>query len=103
MTTATAPDVSAPALEGIWRTITRDVERYSDTAGIATTNSKRWMRIDDTLEELAAMLVDEVFESETDSLVRMMERIWEDIHDRMIEWALSIEAARAERRKGAAA
>jgi hypothetical protein len=102
VTTATAPRVSEETLEVVWRTITRDVQRFSDTADIGTVNSKRWERIQGKLEELAAMLVDEVPEHETESLVTMTEGIWKDIHDRMIGWALSIETARVERQTGAA-
>jgi hypothetical protein len=94
--------VSKEVLEVIWQTITRDVERFSDTAGIGPVNSKRWTRVDETLEELAVMLVEDVFTSEAESLTALTEGIWQDIHDRMIEWALSTETARVERRMGVA-
>lgn len=93
-------------LETIWRTITRDVERFTmpdESWDIATVNSKRWTTINEELEDLAAMLVDEVRASEIDSLTTLTEGIWTEIHDRMLAWAETIEADRTARRKLAAA
>ncbi len=58
-------------------------------------NSKRWRRIDDTLDELAAMLVHEVHDNETDSLTAVTEDIWREIETRLLDWADMIEAGRA--------
>jgi hypothetical protein len=111
--TAPAPSAERERLEIIWRTITRDVQRFVDESGIGTVNSKRWVRIDRTLEELAAMLVDEVSEwsyatgedefNEVGELSFVTEEIWRFIETKLIDYALDVEARRAARRSGAAA
>lgn len=94
-------------LEERWKTITRDVQRFANEGGLSTVNSKRWIKVDDTLEEFAAMLVDEIDadegEEDHDSLASLTEGIWTEIHDRMLAWAERVEARRDERRKVAAA
>ncbi len=45
----------------------RDVQRFQGEAGISQANSKRYDRIQDTLEELAGMLVSEMWDTEMDS------------------------------------
>lgn len=92
----------------IWSVIMRDVERFTMPDGsfdIGTVNSKRWETINDTLEDLAGMLVSEVHENhgELDSLTAATEAIWDNIRDHLIEWAVDIETRREERRKIAAA
>jgi hypothetical protein len=89
-------------LEIIWRTITRDVVHFEGEVAVASVNSKRWNRIDRTLEELAAMLVDEVAEHERDSLTAATWDIWRYIEARLVDWAAGIEAARAAARQARA-
>lgn len=61
----------------------------------------------ETLEELAAMLVEVVTDherdSELESLTRLTEGIWEQIELRTLAWAEAVEAARDARQTGAAA
>ena len=86
--------------EIIWRTITRDVARFQGEASISTVNSKRWTKIDGTLEELAAMLVEEVSDrtrdgettSDVDALTVATQDIWRYIETRLIDWATEVEA-----------
>lgn len=104
MTAATAT-AQRERLETIWRTITRDVQRFTmpdESWDIGTVNSKRWTTINDELEDLAAMLVDEVHERDLDSLTTLTEGIWTEIHDRLLAWAETIEAERAARKPVAA-
>ena len=111
MTTATAPVEQRERLAIIWQTITRDVERFAGESNISGVNSKRWLRIDETLGEFAAMLVDEVddtiraadLSSEMFTLTLATEDIWQYIETRLLDWAVEIETARSERRKVAAA
>lgn len=86
--------------EIIWKTITRDVARFQGESGLSTVNSKRWTKIDDTLEELAAMLVEEVSDREregetrtdADALLVATEDIWRYIESRLIDFAMHVEA-----------
>lgn len=91
-------------LEIVWSTITRDVRRFSGEYGLSNVNSKRWTKIDDTMQELAGLLVEEFdgHAGEPD-LVQVTETIWQDIHDKLLAWAEAVEIARDEHRKAAAA
>jgi hypothetical protein len=109
MATATAPTPQRERLEIIWRTATRDVQRFANEAGISGVNGKRYVRIQRTLEELAGMLVDEVTDSshedfnEAGELTFVTEEIWQVIEGKLIAYAIDVEDRRAARRNGAAA
>lgn len=88
-------------LEERWKVITRDVARFKNESDISGVNSRRWRRIDDTLDELAAMLVGEVNGNETDSLTAATEGIWAEIELRLLAWAEQTEEQRAMRQVAA--
>ncbi len=88
----TAATETRLVLEDRWRTITRDVRRFQGEGGLATVNSDRWTMIDETLEELGAMLVDE---ADADDLLPLTEGIWAAVRIRMLDWAAGLEAERA--------
>ncbi len=93
----TIQPVSRDILEDRWKLLMRGVTRFQGEAAITATNSKRWQRVNDTLEELGAMLVDEVLDHEVDVLLELIEGIWEEIERRMLDWAVAVDAARAAR------
>ena len=103
----TAPRaIASTVIEERWRSALRDVERFAGERGISTINSKRYYRANDALEELAAFLVDEVTPGEADAsdgLQELMDRLWDEIHDRMTAWAERVEQRRTTRRKVVAA
>lgn len=86
-----------------WAVLMRDVQRFEGEASISVVNSPRWNAINETLEELAAMLVEEISDSESDSLTPVTEGIWDEIRDRLIAWAVTIEQERDRRRQTIAA
>lgn len=98
-------------LEERWNCATRDVQRFQGEAGISAVNSKRWTTIDRKLEEMAALLVEEVndyradpmADTEATELGVLTEAIWREIERRMLEWAEGILARREERREGVTA
>jgi len=78
--------------------------RFKNESGISADNSKRFYRINETLEDLAALLVDEVYEDEFDNgqhtgLQTVTEDIWKDNKERLISWAERTEEARDARRQ----
>lgn len=74
--------------------------RYADDYRICCNNSKRFDRINDTLEEMAVRMVDETMDDEEYwSLTPLTEGIWQVIEERITAWAIGIEEARAERQK----
>lgn len=103
---APAPDDQRARLEIIWNTITRDAMRSRTSPDIGVVNSKRYLRIDRTLEELAAMLANGVSDnfdpatdySESGELAIAIEDIWTFIEKSLIDWAGEIEKVRAARR-----
>jgi hypothetical protein len=106
MTTTTAPVDQRERLEIIWNTITRDAARSRTSPDFGVVNSKRYLRIDRTLEELAAMLVNGISDrlvkdgpddvvSETDCLLTVTEDIWKYIETCLINFAVEVEALRA--------
>ncbi len=110
MTTATAPRVTRDILEVRWHMATTDVARFQGESGWSSVNHKRLTRLLEGIEELGALLVDEVGDhvrpggpSEQETLASL---VWDElnpyIRDRLLAWAESIESKRAERRAGAA-
>jgi hypothetical protein len=90
-------------LEERWNLLLRDVARFGDEPDISAINSKRHERIDDTLEELGALLVDEVSGAELDTLRAAITDIWINARERLLAWAETTEQQRAERRAQMAA
>lgn len=84
-----------------WHMLMTDSARFAGEDGIGQVNSKRWTKIQRTLEELAGRMVDEVHPSEFDgeaaSLQVLTQNIWHEIGRQIIEWAETIEAERASR------
>lgn len=85
-------------LEERWKVLMRDVQRVPGEYDISTVNSRRFRLIDDTLDELAGMLVDEVNGDEMDTLTGTTEYIWTVIRQRLLTWAEQTEEQRAARR-----
>lgn len=81
-------------LEERWSVLTRNVVRFKGEDEISGVNSRRYRRIDETLDELAAMLVHEVHDNETDSLTAVTDGIWVEIESRLLAWAEMIEEGR---------
>ncbi len=90
-------------LEERWSVLLRDVERLKGETAISAANSKRYYRINDTLEELGAMLVDEVNDNELDALQAAITDTWANARERLLAWAETTEQQRAERRAQMAA
>jgi hypothetical protein len=99
MATATVPD-RRRLLEERWRVLMLRPVRFAGEARISADNSKRYLRIQETLEELATLLVDEVGDDDLDGLRQVTEQIWEHIESSLIDWAASLEAEEAAFRSG---
>jgi hypothetical protein len=101
MSAATERQAARRLLEERWRVAMFDVQRFAGEAGLSSVNSKRYYRIQRTLEELAAILVDGVNDHEYDNahggLVSVTEGIWDAIREQLLDWATVIEAQRSER------
>ena len=82
-------------LDERWNVLTKDVIR-TGTGGLSTANGYRQTVVSDMLEEIAALLVGGVFETELDSLSDAIDGIWEQIQDRLVDWAVAIDANRIE-------
>jgi hypothetical protein len=97
--------ITREILEERWRAATSDVARFAGERGISTVNSKRYLRLQGTIEELATLLVQEVYGErlvpDEPSEAERLDSLWCDLEtilsDRMIAWALELEAHRAVR------
>jgi hypothetical protein len=69
----------------------RDVTRFANQLGVSSVPSKRWGRIQGTLEEITAMLIEEAGEDEADTLRVATENIWRDIRRDLVQWAVAVE------------
>jgi uncharacterized protein YjcR len=99
-----ADPITRDELQIRWGMLMRRVRRYENGGEIAQDNSKAWYRIQETLEEFAGMLVDEVDAEEVaTSLREATERIWDVIRLELVNWAEQTESERAARRATIAA
>ena len=104
MTTATLPaethdsiTAMAAVFEERWSQLLQDVERYRAREGyiaLNTVNSKRYYRINNTLDELAWRLLGELSEPEVDALLPVTEAIWDEIKQQLVAFALEVHAIR---------
>src|SRR5688572_2073252 len=107
MTTATQSQETRDSItamrtvfEDRWQLLMRDVARFKNESAPSQVPSKRFYKIDRTLEELATLLVDEINgDAEEESLTRVTEAIWYEIEERLIAWAIVIHAGRERYRR----
>ncbi len=109
MTTATLPEEThdsitamAAVFEDRWSQLLQDVERYRTREGyiaLNTVNSKRYYRINKTLDELAWRLLGELSDPEVDALLPVTEAIWDEIKQRLVSFAMDVHATRERYRR----
>jgi thiamine pyrophosphate-dependent acetolactate synthase large subunit-like protein len=93
-----ADPITRDELQIRWGMLMRRVRRYENGGEIAQDNSKAWYRIQETLEEFAGMLVDEVDAEEVATGLReATERIWDVIRLELVNWAEQTQSERAAR------
>jgi hypothetical protein len=89
------PDALALALAERWRMVCQDVARFGGESELAPINSERWQRVNDTLEEMAVLLVGSVQnEEERIRLDAALQAIWTQLETQLLQFAELTEKSR---------
>lgn len=90
-------------IEDRWYGATTEPARHEGETVPSVTNSKRYRRVVDGIEEITAHVLEGMFPGEVDALLEFNDQIAGLIHERVCEFALRIETERAARRSTTAA